>query len=156
LKTLLFVCSGNTCRSPLAEGIAKKTLPAELSRKIEISSAGSGAIDGHAASPLAVDVARKRSIDLSGHRARLLDLSIVENADLIITMGTKHRETVGVIDPAALRYTYLLTDFCDDETGDIPDPIGYGIEEYERTYRVLENCIRRLVERLGTFDGWKK
>lgn len=156
LKKLLFVCSGNTCRSPLAEGIAKKIFPEELLTKVAISSAGSSAVDGHPASPLAVEVAGKGSIDLSGHRARLLDRSLVKDADLIITMGAKHRETVGVIDPAALRYTYLLTDFCDDESGDIPDPIGFGIDEYEKTYRVLENCIRRLAERMETFDGWKE
>jgi protein-tyrosine phosphatase len=102
-----------------------------------------------------VDVAGRRSIDLTSHRARFLDRSLVKDADLIITMGAKHRDTVGVIDPAARRYTYLLTDFCEEETGDIPDPIGSGIDEYERTYRVLEDCIRRMAERLRTFDGWK-
>ena len=152
---MLFVCSGNTCRSPLAEGIAKKLFPGELLERIEVSSAGSSAVDGTPASPLAVDAAGRRSIDLTGHRARFLDRGLVKDADLIITMGEKHRETVGVIDPAARRYTYLLTDFCDDETGDIPDPIGSGIDEYERTYRVLENCVRRMAERLRTFGGWK-
>jgi protein-tyrosine-phosphatase len=155
LKKLLFVCSGNTCRSPLAEGIAKKIFSEELPERVEVSSAGSSAVDGAPASPLAVDVAGRRSIDLTGHRARFLDRSLVKDADLIVTMGAKHKETVGVIDPAARRYTYLLTDFCDDATGDIPDPIGSGIDEYDRTYRVLENCIRRMAERLRTFDGWK-
>ena len=139
----------------MAEGIAKKTFPGELLEEIEISSAGSSAVDGAPASPLAVDVAGRRSIDLRGHRARFLDRGLVKDADLIITMGAKHRDTVGVIDPAARRYTYLLTDFCEKETGDIPDPIGYGIDEYERIYLVLENCIRRMAERLRTFDGWK-
>jgi protein-tyrosine phosphatase len=139
----------------LAEGIAKKILSGELLETIEISSAGSSAVDGAPASPLAVEVAGRRSIDLTGHRARFLDRSLVKSADLIVTMGAKHKETVGVIDPAARRYTYLVTDFCDDATGDIPDPIGSGIDEYEKTYRVLENCIRRMAERLRTFDGWK-
>ena len=155
MKKLLFVCSGNTCRSPLAEAIAKQVFPEDLLERIEVSSAGSSAVDGVPASPLAVEVAGRRSIDLTGHRARFLDRGLVKEADLIITMGAKHRDTVGVIDPAASRYTYLLTDFCDEETGDIPDPIGCGIGEYESTYRVLENCIRRMVERLRTFDGWK-
>jgi len=138
----------------LAEGIAKKIFPAELLEGVEISSAGSSAIDGAPASPLAADVAGRRSIDLTSHRARFLDRSLVKDADLIVTMGAKHRDTVGVIDPAARRYTYLLTDFCEEETGDIPDPIGSGIDEYERIYRVLEDCIRRMAERLRTFDGW--
>jgi protein-tyrosine-phosphatase len=139
----------------LAEGIAKKIFPGDLLEGIEVSSAGTSAVDGVPASPLAVDVARRRSIDLSSHSARFLDRSLVKGADLIITMGAKHRDTVVVIDPAARRYTYLLTDFCEEETGDVPDPIGSGIDEYERIYRVLESCIRRMAERLRTFDGWK-
>jgi protein-tyrosine-phosphatase len=156
LKKLLFVCSGNTCRSPLAEGIAEKIFPEDLSETIDISSAGSTAVDGLPASPLAIEVAGKHSIDLSRHKARLLNRGLVDDADLIVAMSSKHKETVRVIEPSALDYTYLLTDFCDDETGDIPDPIGLAVEEYDKTYRVLENCIRNLAERLGSFEGWKK
>jgi protein-tyrosine-phosphatase len=139
----------------LAEGIAKRTFPEDLLEKVEVSSAGSSAVEGLPASSLAVEVARKHSIDLSKHRTRLLDREMIRDADLIITMGSKHRETVGVIEPAALRHTYLLTDFCDEETGDIPDPIGMGAERYEETYRVLEACIRRLAKKISSFDGWK-
>jgi len=156
LKKLLFVCSGNSCRSPLAEGIAKRIFTEGLLEMIEVSSAGSSAVDGLPASSLAVEVARKHSIDLSNHRTRLLDSALIRNADLIITMGSKHRETVGVIEPAALGYTFLLTDFCGEKTGDIPDPIGLGAEQYEETYRVLEACIRRLSEKMGSFEGWKE
>ena len=156
MKKLLFVCSGNTCRSPLAEGIAREILREGLPEKIDISSAGSTAVDGAPASPLATAVAGKHSIDLSKHKARLLSRKLVKSADLIIAMSSKHRQTVGVIEPSALGYTYLLTDFCEGESGDIPDPIGLSAEEYERTYRILEKCIRGLAEKLGSFDGWKK
>jgi protein-tyrosine-phosphatase len=156
LKKLLFVCSGNTCRSPLAEGIAKKLFPEDLLKKVRLSSAGTSAVEGHPASSLAVEVALKRSIDLSTHRSRVLNRQLVKDADLIITMGAKHRETVGVIEPAALHYTRLLTDFCDEQTGDIPDPIGLGSEEYEETFRALERCIKGLAGTIGSFDGWKR
>ena len=156
MKRLLFVCSGNTCRSPLAEGIARKIFPEDLLQKVEISSAGSSAVEGLPASFLAVEVAKKRSIDLSSHRARLLNKGLVNEADLIIAMGSKHRDMVGAFEPSALNYTYLLTDFCDGETGDIPDPIGLGAEEYENTYRALENCLHGLAVKLGSFQGWKR
>lgn len=140
----------------MAEGIARKILAEEKLDTIEVSSAGSSAADGLPASSLAVEVARRRSIDLSTHRARLLDRELIRNADLIITMGSKHRDTVGVIDPSALRYTHLLTDFCDGETGDVPDPIGSGADEYERTFRVLERCIRALTKKIRSTDVWKQ
>lgn len=155
MKKLLFVCSGNTCRSPIAEGIAKKIFPEELLKKVEISSAGSSALDGLPASSLAVQVAGNHSIDLAEHKATLLNKTLVVGADLIITMGESHRNTVGVIEPSALDYTYILTDFCDNESGDIPDPIGLGIGEYEKTYRIVEKCLRQFCKEIDSFDGWK-
>ena len=156
LKKLLFVCSGNTCRSPLAEGIAKKIFPEHLLEEIEISSAGTSALDGLPASALAIEVAGKHSIDLSEHRATLLSRTLVKDVDLIIAMGSNHRETIGIIEPHALEYTRFLTGFCDDETGDIPDPIGAGIEQYEKTCFVLGKCLRGLIGKIDSFEGWKK
>jgi len=156
LKKLLFVCSGNTCRSPLAEGIAKKLLTEYSLDVIEISSAGSSALDGLPASALAIEVAGRHSIDLTEHRATLLNRTLVKDADLIITMGSNHRETVGIIEPSSLDYTFLLTDFCDDQVGNILDPIGLGAEDYESTYQVLDNCIRQLFEKLDSFEQWKR
>lgn len=140
----------------MAEGIARKILAEEKLDTIEVSSAGSSAADGLPASSLAVEVARRRSIDLSKHRARTLDRETIRDADLIIAMGSKHRDTVGAIEPSALRYTHLLTDFCDGQAGDIPDPIGLGRDEYERTYRILEVCIRGLTEKIRSAEIWKR
>jgi protein-tyrosine-phosphatase len=155
LKKLLFVCSGNTCRSPLAEGIAKKIFPETLLKEVEISSAGSSALDGLPASSLAVQVAGTHSIDLTEHKATLLNKALVNNADLIITMGSTHRNTVGVIEPSALDYTFILTDFCDDESGDIPDPIGQGVGEYDKTSLIFEKCLRQFFKNMDSLDGCK-
>jgi protein-tyrosine-phosphatase len=154
LKKILFVCSGNTCRSPLAEGIASKTF--SNTSDLKVSSAGTSALDGLPASSLAVEVAKKNSIDLSSHMARLLSRTLVKEADLIVTMSSKHRETVGVIEPSALAYTCVVTDFCDEEEGDIVDPIGMGMVAYEATYSMIEKCVKRMKEKLEEFDGWKK
>lgn len=124
-------------------------------RKVEISSAGTSALDGLPASSHAELVAGKHSIDLTGHKAALLNKTLVVGADLIITMGTTHRDTVGVIEPSALDYTYILTDFCNEESGDIPDPIGRGVGEYEKTYSIVEKCLRQFCEEIDSFDGWK-
>lgn len=108
------------------------------------------------ASSLSVEVARKNSIDLSGHRARLLNRTLVREADLIVTMGASHRETVGIIEPAALAYTHLLTDFCDDADGDVPDPIGMGPEMYEQTFKLIEKCVKAMSGQLERFGGWNE
>ena len=152
MKKILFVCSGNTCRSPLAEGIAKKLFPNGFA---DVSSAGSSALDGLPASSLSIEVAKKNAIDLSEHKARLLSRGLVNDADLIVTMGENHRATVGIIEPEALAYTCLLTDFCDDVDGDVPDPIGMGPAVYEETYALIEKCIRAMSEKLPAFEGWK-
>ena len=156
MKRVLFVCSGNTCRSPLAEGIAKALLTTDRGLDVSVSSAGSSAIEGMRASELARDVAKSHEIDISNHRSRGLSRPLVAESDLIVTMEMRHLNAVGAIDPAALDHTYVITDFCESMDGGIPDPIGGGEADYQRTFDVLWECISEMRERLLEFDGWKK
>lgn len=156
MKRVLFVCSGNTCRSPLAEGIAKDVFQQEMNADISVSSAGTAALDGHPASGLAVEVARAENINISNHRSRLLTQTQIIDADLIITMEAKHREAVGAVEPVALRYTYQITDFCDGHDAGVPDPIGGDLTAYQQTFDLLRKCIEALAGRLDRFDGWKE
>ncbi len=156
LKEILFVCSGNTCRSPMAEGVARQLLSKEIPFEVRVHSAGSLAADGMPASANAVKAARARGADISGHRSRLLNATMVRGADLIVTMGEKHRHTVGVIEPSALEYTVMLTDFCDGQSGDVHDPIGGDLETYERTLALIEECIGRIAGGLAEFSGWRR
>src|SRR3954469_25122937 len=84
---LLFVCTGNTCRSPLAEGIARAEIARRGWRNVEVASAGLSARNGEAATREAVVVARREGIDLSGHASRRLTPEIARWADLILGMG---------------------------------------------------------------------
>ena len=139
----------------MAEGIATDVFPHKLDFEISVSSAGSSAIEGMPASSLSVHVARKRGIDVCQHRTKLLTRTSVKEADLIVTMGPKHRDTVGVIELSALEYTYVITDFCDEASGGIPDPIGGNEEMYEEAYDLIRRCVEQMAEKLEDFDGWK-
>jgi protein-tyrosine-phosphatase len=156
LKRILFVCSGNTCRSPLAEAIARNLLPERAGFDVEVASAGTSALEGSPASGFSLEVASEHGLDLSNHRAHVLDRETVRAADLIVTMSVRHRDTVGALDPDALEYTYLLTNFSDHLHGEIPDPIGSGRDMYERTYLAIRDCIESMAGRLARFDGWKR
>src|ERR1044071_3007814 len=129
MKTILFVCTGNVCRSPMAEGILRHALQDRGSYRV--MSAGLGAIDGQPPSPYAVQAVRELGINISGQRSRMLTPDLVQQADFILGMTHSHIDTVGMLYPHAIEKTFLLREF--DETldiyeKDISDPIGgsYG------------------------------
>ncbi len=121
-----------------------------------MSSAGTSAVDGCEASGFSLEVAEEHGLDLSAHRARAITREMIRDADLIVTMGVRHREAIGLLDPDAVEYTYLLTNFSDSLHGEIPDPIGSGRDVYERTYLAIRECIESMAGRLDRFDGWKR
>jgi len=146
---LLFVCTGNTCRSPLAEAIAR----AEAARRgldVECRSAGTSAFPGHPASPPGAVVAAERGLDLGAHRSRPLDVALVEWADAILVMARWHGETVraGVPDAPVELLTSYLPEGHDARDRDVPDPIGGDLDMYARTFDVIAAAIA------GLFDSW--
>jgi protein-tyrosine-phosphatase len=149
IRRLLFVCTGNTCRSPLAEALARSEGRSRECRDVEAASAGTFAADGDPASGLAVRVARRRGLDLSGHRSRPLTAELVTAADLVVCMTQAHLDAVRFLVPearASLSTDYLPSEHASASLG-VPDPMGGTEAEYEKTADILSECVRGLFDR---------
>lgn len=149
MKRVLFVCTGNMCRSPMAEAIFKARMPAAWGNRIHVSSAGTGAWEGQPASQFAVEVLRDEGIDLSSHRARLLTREMVESSDVVVAMTRLHWDTIRSIAPEADAEIVVLGELDSGRVSpDIEDPIGGDRSVYEQTRDKLNGLIRQLIDYL--------
>jgi tRNA threonylcarbamoyl adenosine modification protein (Sua5/YciO/YrdC/YwlC family) len=141
---LLFVCTGNTCRSPMAAGLAEQMLaerlgckPSELrARSVVVQSAGTGGGTG-GASPHAIKVMAQRGIDLSDHVSTALSAEVIQQSDYIFAMMRTHRDTIVQMVPAAESRVMLLLG-----NDDVRDPMGGAEEDYERCAQTVERGLR--------------
>jgi len=143
---LLFVCTGNTCRSPLAEAIMRRMVADRAIPDLTVGSAGTSAWADAPASDGALLVALEHGIDLGDHRSRPLAQELVAGAQLVLTMGPPHLDRAEALGGSGR--SWLLTEYAGGAPRAVSDPFGGDLDVYRATYVELEETIGPVLDRI--------
>lgn len=146
-KRIIFVCTGNTCRSPMAEEMLKKLL-AEEGLDYEVISRGLNVFFPSKANEKAIEVVKSYDIDLSSHEARPISLQDIEKTALLLTMTKAHKVYLLKMFPHLSSDVHVLKEFVGD-VGDVGDPFSGNLDIYESCASELMDLMERLVIKLG-------
>ncbi len=148
INSILFVCLGNICRSPLAEGVFRTVL-AERGRDMLLDSAATSAWEvGSAPDPRSIAIAMRHGIDISGQRARKVTPQDFSRFDLILGMDRSNVADLKALVPAARDRVLLFLEPAHGQARDVPDPYYDGAEAFAEVYRMIREASEALATRL--------
>ena len=149
LKKVLFVCTANVCRSPMAERLFAKAMDeTNSSQKIQAYSAGLSAMDSDKASQNSIDACEEVNIDITDHRSSNLTRTSLQEASVVFCMTESHRALINMYFELPEGYPiFLMRDFLEGETKELPDPYGQDIKVYRQ-------CRDRMLEAFPSLINW--
>jgi protein-tyrosine phosphatase len=140
MKSILVVCEGNICRSPMAQALLATALP-----QAAVRSAGLNALSGMPADKIAVDLLQTRGIDITSHRARQISRELCSQAELILVMSTGQRQNLEERYPFARGRTFRVGEFS---KLDVPDPYRQPLMAFQESLRLIEQGVRDWLQRI--------
>jgi protein-tyrosine-phosphatase len=146
---IMFICTGNICRSAMAHWLMKKKLQEKNINNIDVYSSGIYAENGDTSTDEAIEVMEEYGVDLKQHRATLTTNSNIKEMDLILCMTTSHKQNLIQMYPNLTNKIYTLKEYVGMDEINIQDPWGYGIATYRYCAAEIDTCLNKLIDKLS-------
>ncbi len=156
MKKIMFICTGNICRSAMADGLMKK-LVKEQNKDIESYSCGIFAENGDMPTFNAIEAIKEYGVDLKNHRATNIRNSKIKDMDIILCATVSHKNNVKAMYPELRDKIFTIKEYAefDENNLDIPDPWGYDIETYRFCASTISKCLKKIIEK-PLISEWQK